>query len=271
MSKALVMAAFLAVLSVGVHGQPPTEPSYTLAICESEFGNYTTEEYATNLVTVLKGLIDEANSTTMFFSTSAGTGPDKVFGQYYCRGDIPSSLCSECVGQAAVAALIECPKAKAVAVFFQECTLHYQNQTLAGVESITPRAALFTTSNVTDPTGFTAVANSTMTDLVMEAASEAGKFATGEAVVSATETVYCLVQCSPDLNATQCESCLKLAGLLTSTCCGNWPSALYVFMPSCQMMYNTLGVFYYTPNATSASSTSTPPKSLSSVRITRLP
>lgn len=110
-----------------------------------------------------------------------------------------------------------------------------------------------------DPEKFYAVLNDTMSSLVQKAAYGGRDFATGEGVVSAFETVYCLVECSPDLNGTQCETCLVSSFVFIKSCCGLWSSAVFAFNPDCVMMYSTLGRFYITTNAPPQTVSQPPP------------
>ncbi|KAL8151172.1 hypothetical protein V2J09_020980 [Rumex salicifolius] len=65
-----------------------------------------------------------------------------------------------------------------------------------------------------------------MARLINESAYGGGNpsfFATGEGVVSQFEAAYCLVQCSPDLNGTECVTCLHYAYDLIPICDGVRP------------------------------------------------
>ncbi|XP_074267441.1 cysteine-rich receptor-like protein kinase 10 [Silene latifolia] len=70
-------------------------------------------------------------------------------------------------------------------------------------------------------------------------------FATGDAPLSSSLTLYCLVQCTPDLTGPDCYSCLR-AGFDQSRvfdCCGGPRLKLFVFRPSCTVMWDT-ALFY---------------------------
>jgi hypothetical protein len=79
-----------------------------------------------------------------------------------------------------------------------------------------------------------------MIDLAREISSNVPigkkKFGTKEVIISAFQTLYYLVQCTPDLNSTGCNSCLLAAINLLSWCCSGKLGGGIVF-PSCNIRY----------------------------------
>uniref|UniRef100_A0A2N9G2S7 non-specific serine/threonine protein kinase n=1 Tax=Fagus sylvatica TaxID=28930 RepID=A0A2N9G2S7_FAGSY len=87
---------------------------------------------------------------------------------------------------------------------------------------------------------FNKLLNMTMIDLAREISSNVPigkkKFGTKEVIISAFQTLYYLVQCTPDLNSTGCNSCLLAAINLLPWCCSGKQGGRIVF-PSCNIRY----------------------------------
>lgn len=267
MSKpTLILVILVTTLQLANHvSSQPTVPTFRLAFCRNTlFGNYTTNStYEDNLRTVLSDL-EEHTSTQVFYNSSSGTGASTVHGQYFCREDVSSEFCTRCIQEASQKAL-NCSNAKAAVIWYNECTLRYMNESMYGLTENHPVLQTYGLNNLTTPGEFSGVLNDTVTGLIQEAAQGNG-FAAAQKTVSVSTTAYFLVQCSLDLTRRQCESCLTIAFNETRTCCGEWPVLLYSFFPSCQVMYNTVRLFYFTPNALSPapSSSAKPPSPRSS-------
>lgn len=93
MHRWLPMILILA-LTKFVNSLPGTVPRYQ---CQSDAGKYTQNEtYAQNFNLVLSHLISNS-STTRFYNSTAGQGLDRVYALFYCRGDIGSDNCYDCV------------------------------------------------------------------------------------------------------------------------------------------------------------------------------
>ncbi|KAL8151104.1 hypothetical protein V2J09_020912 [Rumex salicifolius] len=260
MSKFTILIILVAILAAQqAASQAPTKPTYFTEFCRSKMGNYTTNStYEDNVLTVLTDLYAQSSNAS-FANTSAGSASaSQVFGQYYCRGDINSSLCNDCIKEAAQTVYVKCHNFKSAVVWYEECTLRYDNMSMVGVEAERPISYVYSAANVTDPDKFGTVVNETIDGLISETArgGNSSFFATGEGVVSQFETAYCLVQCSPDLNGTECDTCLHSAyGDFIPQW---WPQFAFVFSPSCQLRYSTQGAFYEVQSAPPPEATAPP-------------
>ncbi|KAL8136699.1 hypothetical protein V2J09_002700 [Rumex salicifolius] len=258
----LLVLSCLASLLIAHHAaaQPPTTPTYFTEACRTKYGNYTTNgTYESNLKSVLISL-QASNASSS--NTSTGSGADMVYGQYYCRGDISTQLCRDCIKEAAVAIFTNCSNFKGAVMWYEECTLRYLNQSMLGIMEELPYAFDPSIANVTDPEEFGVVLRETRDKVVETASYDNGSlhFATGEGVVSQFETVYYLVQCSPDLDDRQCEACLRsLYKLFTTQYPDNiWPQFMIAFYSGCQMRYSAQEAFYLLPNSTVSQASPTP-------------
>ncbi|KAL8151180.1 hypothetical protein V2J09_020988 [Rumex salicifolius] len=252
MSKFTILIILVAILAAQqAASQAPTKPTYFTEFCRSKMGNYTTNStYEDNVLTT-----STLNPPTPPSLTRAGSASAS---QYYCRGEINSSLCNDCIKEAAQTVYVKCHNFKSAVVWYEECTLRYDNMSMVGVEAERPISYLYSAANVTDPDKFGTVVNETIDGLISETArgGNSSFFATGEGVVSQFETAYCLVQCSPDLNGTECDTCLHSA--YGDFIPQRWPQFAFVFSPSCQLRYSTQGAFYVVQSATPPEATAPP-------------
>ena len=88
------------------------------------------------------------------------------------------------------------------------------------------------------PDHFLHLAETTLNDLVHLALNSSGakKFATKEANFTKYQTLYSLVQCTPDLSSFHCKKCLRKAITNLPTCC-NGKQGGRVLYPSCNIRY----------------------------------
>ncbi|KAL8158773.1 hypothetical protein V2J09_000310 [Rumex salicifolius] len=222
-------------------------------------GNYTNNStYQGNLQSVLTELHRLSSTSRFSNASSALDSGNQVFGQYYCRGDVNSALCHDCVQQASKTVFTNCTNFKSAVVWYDECTLRYDNTSMVGVEAEHPLLYTLSLTNVTDPDNFGATVNKTMDMLINETAGDSLSFATREVVVPGIETVYYLVQCSRDLNRTECDTCLRDA-YRDFVVPNLRSSSVKVFSPSCQLGYTT--VTKANPPEAAAPSPMTPPPS----------
>ncbi|PQP95502.1 putative receptor-like protein kinase [Prunus yedoensis var. nudiflora] len=74
------------------------------------------------------------------------------------------------------------------------------------------------------------------------------KFAAGRATVPGAETIYALVQCTPDIDKQNCSNCLKDSILEIEGCCGGKKGGR-VLKPSCSFRYEINLFFRSTANS----------------------
>ncbi|XP_039169855.1 putative cysteine-rich repeat secretory protein 5 [Eucalyptus grandis] len=122
------------------------------------------------------------SSSGGFSNATAGRyPPDQTYGIFLCRGDIDASTCSNCVATPA--------------------------KILAGDAPVNGL-------NVTeDPSGFFQLLNETMDDVLRRAPSSGSgkKVAAAEAEFVGSQRLYTLAECTPDLTASDCGTCLRSA------------------------------------------------------------
>nr|CAD1841122.1 unnamed protein product [Ananas comosus var. bracteatus] len=178
-------------------------------------GNYTANStYQSNLNDVLSFLSSNASaSPSGFAATTLGRSPDEVSGLALCRGDVNATDCRACLNVAVQDAPQICPATKAAVLWYDPCLMRYSNQHFLASTDNSPETILMNTQNITgaDSNRFNRLVTALMNAMADRAANDTKRrYATGE-VTNFTQlnpTIYGLVQCTPDLSASDCRQCL---------------------------------------------------------------
>ncbi|GLT30977.1 hypothetical protein SLA2020_057470 [Shorea laevis] len=192
--------------------------------------------YQSNLKTLLSALSSNATVTNGFYNSTSGENPNMVYGLFLCRGDVSPIVCRDCVAFAAGDSTQRCPVEKDVVIWYDECLLRYSYQSIFSTLSNSVNVSWSNNQKATDPTRFNDAVRTVMSDATAQAASVAKRFATKEAKISVFQTLYILVQCTPDLSSTDCNRCLQGAISILPGCC-NGKIGGRVMYPSCYARY----------------------------------
>ncbi|KAI9173358.1 hypothetical protein LWI28_000213 [Acer negundo] len=184
-------------------------------------GNFTTNSaYDTNRFLILSSLSSHVTlDNGGFYSTSIGQDPEKVYAVALCRGDSPSNEnCVNCITAASRDILTKCPNQKEAFIWgggTPECLVHYADHLVFGNLDL-PHGCIEYGGNLTEVlksnlTEFDQIWEGLTDGLVKKVSmgSSRLKFATEEAVINALQTIYSLMQCTPDLSRSDCELCLR--------------------------------------------------------------
>ncbi|KAL9447457.1 hypothetical protein AB3S75_015011 [Citrus x aurantiifolia] len=166
-----------------------------------------------------------------FYNTTTGHEPNKVYGLFLCRGDFGAETCQNCVSVAT-----------------SECLLRYSNISFFSVLDTSFRLSQWNVENSPSRSFDQFVWNS-MNEAVNQALSTTKMFATVKKNYTASQTLYSLVQCTPDLSRDDCSSCLRLAISLLNRCCG-FKIGGRVMYPSCNFRYELYQFYNDTSNGT---------------------
>ncbi|KAK8471858.1 hypothetical protein PHAVU_002G049500 [Phaseolus vulgaris] len=235
-----------------------SDPVYLYHNCSG--GNTTANSaYQLNLGTLLTSL--SSNASTEFSNNTVGTSSsDRVYGLFMCRGDVPSTLCHQCVLNATRRLRSDCSLAKQAVIWYDECTVRYSNISFFSTVATRPRVGLLNTGNISNPEAFMTLLFSTINTTADEAANfhmGVKKYATNQANFSGFQTLYCLAQCTPDLSPGDCRNCLSgVIGDLPWCCQGKQGGR--VLYPSCNVRYE-LYPFYRATATPSPSPSPSPP------------
>uniref|UniRef100_A0A0E0EVM7 Uncharacterized protein n=1 Tax=Oryza meridionalis TaxID=40149 RepID=A0A0E0EVM7_9ORYZ len=190
-------------------------------------GNYTANgTYQSNLARLAAALPSNASSSPDHFATAtAGQAPDAAYALALCRGDVANATaCGDCVAASFQDARRTCPSDKSATIYYDDCLLRFAGDDFLAAPNITENATLFQAWNQQNITGDAAVAAANVRELLTvtarTAAAAARRFATGfmDGSSESKQTLYSLVQCTPDLAAGDCLACLqRLIAMVNST------------------------------------------------------
>ncbi|KAL1537378.1 non-specific serine/threonine protein kinase [Salvia divinorum] len=208
-------------------------------------GNYSSNSaYRANLNATLSSLATNIGNDG-FYNASTGQGPDRVNAIALCRGDLQLNACRECVQKAGADLVDDCPVQKEGFLLNDSCTLRYSNdaiyRTLASLDEYYTWNYV---ANVTSPEQFKEDLRKLLEDLRRRAAagSSTRKVAAGNATGPDYQTIFGLVQCTPDLSSGDCNNCLIEAISDIPYCCDGNTGGVLVF-PSCNFHFETTAFY----------------------------
>uniref|UniRef100_A0A7N0UC47 non-specific serine/threonine protein kinase n=1 Tax=Kalanchoe fedtschenkoi TaxID=63787 RepID=A0A7N0UC47_KALFE len=184
--------------------------SYLGHFCEGD--NFTARsDYQINVNLLLFQQLKENSAGSLFYNGTQGELPDRVHGLFLCRGDISAADCESCVSEAAQEVLIRrCARRKTAMIWFEGCFVRYANASIVSTMDREPEYYIWEPRNVSEPwAAFDLAVTNMLRNLTELATSGQRKFATGEAPVSGSLTLYGLVQCTPDISGPDCKACLE--------------------------------------------------------------
>nr|CDM85947.1 unnamed protein product [Triticum aestivum] len=187
-------------------------PFDAASLCSKE-NNYTDgSDYEISLDQLLHDLRDGAIRNGSFFETNYGKYPNRVYGQAMCYVDCERTQCELCLKAAPSYVMTKgCPYSRQAAIMYNCCYQRYSDEEFSG------HADLFHGGfNFIRPGSYGDAMNETrwnlVTQLMAEAAGSPRRFATRSQTYvdehGDSQVMYGLVQCSMDLSATECTSCL---------------------------------------------------------------
>ncbi|CAA7049639.1 unnamed protein product [Microthlaspi erraticum] len=187
------------------------DPTYLYHVCPNTTTYTRNTPYFANLRTLLSSLSSRnASYSTGFQNATSGQATDRVTGLFLCRGDVSPEVCRNCVGFSVNDTLNRCPNQREVTLYYDECMLRYSNRPILSILNTNGGVILANTQNITsNQTGFRDLVLSTMNQAATEASRSPRKFDARNANFTAFQSVYGLVQCTPDLTTQDCFRCLQ--------------------------------------------------------------
>ncbi|KAJ0102179.1 hypothetical protein Patl1_03699 [Pistacia atlantica] len=243
------------------------DPTYLYHSCPNTTTFNSNSTYKSNLNFLLSSIVSNATRSNGFsagfYNVTAGQEPDKVYALFLCRGDVTPTTCQGCVNFATSDILRRCPVEAESIIWYDECLLRYSGASIFSTMASSPSIIMYNLNNVTEQARFNQLVGTTMMAAANESVDSPKKFSTRKANFTAFQTLYCLVQCTPDLSDLGCNSCLQqsFANLRTTQV------GARVLLPSCNSRFELYP--FYNENATAAPP---PPPVLSSpppVSVTR--
>ncbi|XP_062180701.1 cysteine-rich receptor-like protein kinase 10 isoform X2 [Phragmites australis] len=194
-------------------------------LCNDTAGNYTENSaYQTNIRSLATALPENASSSPAHFATgAAGTPPDVVYALALCRGDTNASSCASCVATAFQNAQQLCALQKGATMYGDPCILRYADWNF--LANTTDNRGLYVAWSYDNVSSAAASAFDAASGRLVNATADYAatdsvrRFGTGEEEFDETyPKIYSLAQCTPDMTATDCRTCLgKIIRRITPT------------------------------------------------------
>lgn len=127
-------------------------------------------------------------------------------------------------------------------MYYDKCMLRYSSRLIFGVMKPNPAVYLVNVNNETEVDQFNQVLGNLMSNLKDEASLGYSyrKYATDNATATNFQTLYGMVQCTPDLSQQDCKQCLdRVAISQIPSCCNGKIMGGKVLTPSCNTRFET--------------------------------
>ncbi|XP_002887949.2 putative cysteine-rich repeat secretory protein 7 [Arabidopsis lyrata subsp. lyrata] len=222
--------------------QTLSQPQHMHTFCNPSDNFTQTSSYETNRNILLTAL-SLSSPLVHYLNATIGLSPDTVYGMFLCRGDINTTTCSDCVQTATIEIATNCTLNKRAFIYYQECMVRYSNVYFFSEFESKPVIVLYSLRSAPNSNRFNQTLSNKLDQLIPNVSSSTliPYFVEDQERVTQLEGSYDLVsmiQCSPDLDPSNCTICLRFAYATVSTCCGI-PSSALIFTPKCILRYRT--------------------------------
>ncbi|CAK7350915.1 unnamed protein product [Dovyalis caffra] len=222
----------LLITIVTLIGSIDCQATYSSHICSDSQNSTANATYTSNLSTLLSSLSSKASLNSFYEDSSNG-----IYSLYLCRGDVSSNTCQTCVNNATQDIRQRCSSNRTAIIWYDECMLRYSNRNFLGVDQTYPRVLMWNSKNTTSPDEQNFGALGLIYTLIDYVPYTNTMFGTNQsAVPDGSQNRYALVQCSRDINSSDCSSCLGMLGDAVTECCQakvGWR----ILAPSCSLRY----------------------------------
>ncbi|CAM0952432.1 unnamed protein product [Alopecurus aequalis] len=156
-----------------------------------------------------------ASSTTLFATDTVGNVPNVIFALALCRGDSDASDCEGCLITAFQYAQDHCANNKDATVYYNNtCMLRFSNLNFLATTVDEHILVIVSTESLmmnisTRADSFRLLLFTLLNSTAQSAANSSRRFTTSRLDVSSFPTLYCLMQCTPDLTTDDCMACLQ--------------------------------------------------------------
>ncbi|KAM3701579.1 hypothetical protein ACJW31_05G184700 [Castanea mollissima] len=203
--------------------------------------------YQSNLNNLLSFLNANSIRETGFYNTTVGqtqTPENTVYGLFLCRGDLTTNECQDCVLTATKEIVqLYCTEEKGAVIWYDECMVRYSNRSFFSIMKDEPSKILWNFFDITEPDSFLQLKLGDLVAVAPNASSGAKKFATKETKFTESETLYILVQCTPDLSSFYSRRCLGGAITNLSKSYGGKRGGRVLY-PSCNIRYEVFSFYH---------------------------
>ncbi|XBI68640.1 hypothetical protein VPH35_047812 [Triticum aestivum] len=156
-----------------------------------------------------------ASSTNLFATDTVGIVPNVIFALALCRVDSNASACEGCLVTAFQDGQEHCANNKDAAVYYDSnpCMLRFSNQNFLATnvnDNILVVPSMEMPLITWTRADFSRILFFTLLNSTAESAADSPRwFTTSRLDISSFPTLYCLMQCTPDLTADDCMACLQ--------------------------------------------------------------
>ncbi|KAL0009466.1 hypothetical protein SO802_010968 [Lithocarpus litseifolius] len=158
-----------------------------------------------------------------------------IYGLFLCRGDVSTSTCQTCVYHARHRITSQCPATKSAIIWCKKCMLRYSNINFIGVATTEPEILIWNDQNITSPeeTGFQVIV---LLNSLVDNALRTKMLFKADNRQAGDGFMYGLVQCTRDINRTECHNCLKNLVDNVVDCC-QMRIEIRIVNPSCNLRF----------------------------------
>ncbi|KAL5840468.1 hypothetical protein ACOSQ4_013076 [Xanthoceras sorbifolium] len=234
------------------------EPTFPYAHCPPGSNNTASTKFMDNLGHLFKGNLYDESGKSLYYNTTDGEPPDKVYSNYICRFDFSPETCQNCVDNAINSVVERCNGTKEAIVWYPTCMVRYSDRNFFSTLETVPSIYSWSAANITQPFQFVKILNQTFADLIAMAPSNPSKYAIKEGDISDFERLYSLAQCTQDLSTEDCRACLNTAFDRVTEDNMQGKQGGRVLIPSCFVRYE-LFRFYEEPEVVGPPGPISPP------------
>ncbi|ESQ38347.1 hypothetical protein EUTSA_v10028517mg [Eutrema salsugineum] len=183
--------------------------------------------YDLNRRLVLSSLASNVTTHNGFYSSSIGQNPNRIFIIGMCIPGTTPEKCSDCVKGSTDGLLRSCPNPLGY-VWIDCCMVRYSNYSFSKSLVMEPSLPVSDPKAIdVDLTVFDRIWDELMVRTITAASNGSSSFghkyyAAKVASLTTSQTIYAMMQCTPDVSSGDCEFCLKrTVGDYKSCCRGN--------------------------------------------------
>ncbi|EFH48848.1 kinase family protein [Arabidopsis lyrata subsp. lyrata] len=216
-------------------------------LCSEKFGTFTPGgTFDRNRRLILSSLPSEVTAQDGFYNASIGTDPDQLYAMGMCIPGAKQKLCRDCMKDVTRMLIQTCPNQIAAihwsgggkTVFMAR----YYNRPSSRPLDLDSVAIGYNDGNLrTNLTDFDRLWERLVVHMVTKASSSSIKYlsfdnsrfyAADEANLTSFQMIYALMQCTPDVSPSNCNTCLKRSVGDYVGCCHGKQGG-YVYRPNC--------------------------------------
>ncbi|KAL1226125.1 Cysteine-rich repeat secretory protein 38 [Cardamine amara subsp. amara] len=183
-----------------------SDPHFANTNC-SDSRSFTSDSiYKSNLDSLLTNFSTAADPfyASRFQTDTSGQGSDIVYGMFLCEGQVSIDNCRECIKVAARVVVDTCTIQKSAITWYENCMLRYSDTNFTGVMETVPSYVRTRLKDIADPN-----LRSKPFTLIYKLIGTVQESEDLYAYAKKDERNYWIVQCTRDINASVCGTCLN--------------------------------------------------------------